>query len=85
MPELSTKWNIVFWHGWSESIAEKLRPFCQEAKDGDGRSYFEFNGTLSEFFDRYREKMLVYPPREDEFGYQFGLIGVTQYNSFGQR
>ncbi len=72
------KYRIYFWHGFSESVAERLDNIVGVLScDGeDNRTEYFYEGSLDHFAEAY-ERLFTVIDNE--------VICVTQYNNFGQR
>lgn len=76
---------VRFWHGKPcgfEHFYTRLDEICRKS-EGDTNLFWD--GSLSEFADKWKSKFIYYPPSDREKEYISGVIWVTPFGGFGQR
>ncbi len=77
---MSIKRQVVFWHGYTDSLFDDLIKLvgCKtEPDENGGRDLIYFDGSLDDFIERWQRPIIV--------NHEHKYIAVTQFNSFGQR
>lgn len=79
---MKNTYRIFFWHGRTESHADRIKAIDGVTVDDEGDLHY--TGSLDNFVVQYGRHFIVKPQHDDNPEYD-DLICVTQYNSWGMR
>lgn len=78
------KYLVSCYHGKNERLETKIESFCAKhpEQETNFRDFWEFEGSLNDFLDKWQDKFLFYPGAHPFEGFE-GVIYVTNKGSFG--